>query len=96
MSGFDLQVDHGALDLAGSDVLGTARRIEARFATLESELGGLRGGWTGQARLAYDEAKAVWDRALTEMVSLLTEAGTAVHRANDEYRAADLRGARRF
>ena len=91
-----IRVDHAALDQAAADMAHTVRAIAARLDDLESELAPLRGGWSGQAREAYDVAKRQWDAAMLEMSALLDEAGRAVSRSNAEYRARDLAGAARF
>lgn len=91
-----LHVDHAALAGAAQELVSGARRIGARLEQLEGDLAPLRAGWTGAARGAYDEAKAQWDAAITEMVQLLAQVGHGLEAADAEYRAADLRGAARF
>ncbi|GAB3073145.1 WXG100 family type VII secretion target [Nocardioides zeae] len=94
MSG--IRVNHGSLEAASQDLVSTARDIEGRLDQLESELSPLRSEWEGQAQQAYLTAKAQWDTAIAEMIALLESTGNAVQASNQEYRAADLRGADRF
>ncbi|WP_447644380.1 WXG100 family type VII secretion target [Nocardioides zeae] len=94
MSG--IRVNHGSLEAASQDLVSTARDIEGRLDQLESELSPLRSEWEGQAQQAYLTAKAQWDTAIAEMIALLESTGNAVQSSNQEYRAADLRGADRF
>ncbi|GAB2870708.1 WXG100 family type VII secretion target [Nocardioides pacificus] len=91
-----LNVNHGALDNASQNLIAAARSIEARLNTLEDELRPLRSDWTGSAKIAYDSAKKKWDSAISEMILLLSDTGSMVQTSNDEYRAADQRGANRF
>ena len=65
-------------------------------AELVPELAPLRSDWTGSAQQAYQSAKAKWDAAMLEMKALLAETGTTVSQSNQEYMAADQRGAASF
>lgn len=91
-----LNVDHAALDQASQDVLRAVSAIRAELQGLDQLLQPLREGWTGAAKASYDLAKARWDTAIEEMVILLADSGNSVTAANAEYRATDLRNARRF
>lgn len=96
MSQDGLRVDHAGLETAADDLLVTVREIDDRLRRLAQELAPLRSDWSGQAQRAYHEAQARWDAAILEMRALLEETGRAVRQSNDEYRAADLRGAAAF
>lgn len=91
-----IQVDHGRLDEASRDLVRAAVRIEGRLDQLESELAPLRSSWGGSAQESYVLAQRQWDTAMVEMVALLRDFSTGVTEANEAYRAADLRGSRRF
>ncbi|QBX55188.1 WXG100 family type VII secretion target [Nocardioides seonyuensis] len=91
-----IQVQHGKLETGAADVIRAARDIEARLNTLEDELNPLKSDWHGGAKLAYDDAKKKWDAAMTDMITLLTQAGQGVDTSNAEYKSADSRGAGRF
>lgn len=96
MSFDGIKVDHGKLDTGSGDVIAAAKDIEGRLNILEDELKNLQEDWTGAAREAYREAKATWDKAITDMIILLNQAGQNVDTSNQEYKAADARGAGRF
>ncbi|TIC82530.1 WXG100 family type VII secretion target [Nocardioides sp. GY 10127] len=97
MSDLDgISVDHARLDAGAQDLARAVRDIESRLAQLDADLGALRGAWVGRARLAYDTAKAGWDEQVAGMNDLLARTAGAVAVANEEYRAADLRGAALF
>ena len=91
-----LEVDHGGLDLVADDLRRIVDRIDARMDQLDHELAPLRSDWLGEAQQAYVAAKARWDGAIHEMRDLLRSTALQVAAANDEYRAADARGARSF
>lgn len=96
MSFDGIRVDHGALDQASMDLKSTAKKIETRLDELENQLAPLASDWTGSAKESYRQAKQTWDTAINEMVALLDQVGMAVSSSNDEYKAADARGAGRF
>lgn len=96
MSFDGIRVDHAALSQASQDLVAAAKNIESRLDTLEADLTPLQAGWSGAAKDAYHQAKTQWDKAIEEMTLLLQQVGGAVQQSNDEYRAADLRGAGRF
>ncbi|CAA9372269.1 MAG: protein of unknown function DUF909 [uncultured Nocardioides sp.] len=91
-----IQVQHGKLEMGAADVMQAAKDIENRLDQLESDLNPLSSDWSGNAKLAYRDAKAKWDQAMTEMITLLQQASQGVDSSNAEYRAADQRGAGRF
>lgn len=91
-----IRVNHAGLDQAASDLVQKVKDIDTRMNQLETELSGLRSSWAGNARLAYDSAKATWDRAIEEMRILLQDTGRAVEQSNTDYAAADARGAHAF
>ncbi|PUA82890.1 WXG100 family type VII secretion target [Nocardioides currus] len=96
MSFDGINVQHGKLDQGSADVLTAAKDIQTRLDTLEDELKPLASDWTGAAKEAYREAKATWDKAIADMIALLEQASVNVDTSNQEYKAADARGAGRF
>lgn len=91
-----LRVNHGGLDLAAQDLHRAVQQIDERLDRLEGELSPLRSDWTGRAQEAYERAKRTWDGAIQEMVHLLADTGRTVAASNEDYRAADQRGAAAF
>jgi early secretory antigenic target protein ESAT-6 len=96
MSFDGIKVEHGKLDAGSADVMAAAKDIQSRLDTLEDELKPLASDWTGAAKEAYREAKATWDKAIADMIALLEQASLNVDTSNQEYKAADARGAGRF
>jgi WXG100 family type VII secretion target len=91
-----LKVNHTGLDQTADDLMRIVDAIGGRMQQLDGELGPLRADWIGDAQQAYTVAKQRWDGAIDEMRDLLHATSQQVVRANDEYRAADVRGARSF
>ena len=91
-----IRVNHGALDQAAHDMMQTVKDIDDRMNRLESELGPLRSDWAGHAQQAYTVAKAKWDGAIQDMRNLLNESQLSVQQSNQDYMAADKRGAAQF
>lgn len=96
MSFNGISVQHDKLDTGSSDVMTAATNIQTRLDNLEDELKPLASDWTGAAKEAYREAKETWDRAIADMITLLQQASSNVDTSNQEYKAADQRGAGRF
>ncbi|WP_370249286.1 WXG100 family type VII secretion target [Nocardioides sp.] len=91
-----IRVNHAALEQAAADMTRTVKDIDDRLNRLESELAPLKSDWSGSAQQSYQAAKAKWDQAISEMRDLLTETHQSVSQSNDDYRAADARGAAHF
>jgi early secretory antigenic target protein ESAT-6 len=91
-----LRVNHAGLDTAAQDLSRAVQQIDDRLNRLESELAPLRSDWTGNAQQAYTTAKAKWDGAMQEMKTLLADTSATVTQSNQEYMAADQRGAASF
>ena len=96
MSFDGIKVQHGHLETGAAGVMKAAKDIENRLDQLESDLNPLKADWSGNAKLAYDDAKKKWDAAMIEMTALLEQASRGVDSSNAEYKAADARGAGRF
>lgn len=91
-----IRVVHGSLNQAAADLQQTVKNIDDRLNQLEADLAPLKSDWSGSAQQAYHVAKAKWDKAIEDMKLLLAETGTGVQQSNEDYRAADLRGAAQF
>ncbi|MBF4163545.1 WXG100 family type VII secretion target [Nocardioides acrostichi] len=100
MTSFDdasgIRVNHAGLQAGAQDLTTAVRAIEGRLARLDGELAPLRAQWAGSAQEAYQRAKAQWDQAIAEMKGLLARTSAAVAQADQDYRAADARGAALF
>lgn len=91
-----LRVNHAALNTAAQDMYDTVKKMDERLDRLERELEPLRSQWSGNQQESYRIAKTAWDVSMKEMRDLLDESSRTVYQSNDEYAAADRRGANRF
>lgn len=91
-----LRVNHAGLETAAQDLYQAVKDIDDRMNRLEGELEPLRSSWAGNAQQAYVVAKSKWDQAIQEMATLLADTSRTVSQSNEEYRAADQRGAASF
>lgn len=92
--GQNLLVNHEALQGIGADLQAGAKALEDRLHQLERDLNALT--FEGKAATDYAQAKLAWNQAMEAAKSLLHDVGRAVHTSNDDYLAADIRGAGRF
>ena len=91
-----LVVHHGGMDEMAQHLHAAVNAIDTRMNELERDLAPLHGDWSGNAQRAYHVAKTQWDNAIGQMRGLLDETAAIVVQSNQEYQAADLRGARQF
>jgi len=96
-TGFDgLVVNHGGLNEVGDHLYKMVKDIDDRMNNLERDLAPLQSEWSGNAQAAYNQAKTKWDTAIAEMMQLLSDTSTTVGQSNQDYHAADMRGANSF
>jgi WXG100 family type VII secretion target len=96
-AGFDgLVVNHGGLNEVTDHLYQAVKNIDTRMHNLERDLAPLQSEWSGNAQAAYNQAKTKWDTAIAEMMQLLNDTGTTVGQSNQDYHAADMRGANSF
>jgi early secretory antigenic target protein ESAT-6 len=96
MSMDGIRVNHAGLEAAAQDLKTGVNDIDNRLNQLEQDLAPLRSDWSGQAQASYTQAKAKWDTAIQEMKDLLDQTSQTVTRSNQDYQAADKRGALAF
>lgn len=91
-----IRVNHSALMTGADNMQRTMERINERLNMLESELELLRNDWSGEAQQTYLIAKGKWDTAIEEMQLLLKDTADSVRISQQDYAAADARGAAQF
>jgi WXG100 family type VII secretion target len=92
----DLKVNFSALATASADITAGANQIESRLADMDASLQPLRANWTGEASASYEQAKATWTAAITDMKALLADIGRAVDASGQDYQATERANAARW
>ncbi len=92
----DLKVNFSALSTASPDMMSGANQIEARLAEMDASLQPLRANWSGEAAASYEQAKARWTAAITDMKALLADIGRAVDSSSQDYLATERANAARW
>lgn len=93
-----IKVNSDQLDEVAAQMTIALDEIEKLLDTLESRANQLRGGWTGEAAIAYSIAHANWDASVRELeaiarkVTAITKAGSSRFRSMDSANAAVWRG----
>lgn len=85
-----------AIDVAAGDISTGANGIESKLNDMDSQLQPLQADWTGSASESYQQAKARWEKALTEMKELLVNIGRATTEGNQDYQQTEKANANRF
>jgi 6 kDa early secretory antigenic target len=70
--------------------------IKSQLDQLESEVGKLRAGWSGEAQQSYDQAQAKWTQSITDLNQLLQMIAARTIEIAGTYRDNDARSAQRF
>lgn len=91
-----LRVNHSELEAAAQNMYSTVQKMEETLNNLENDIAPKVATWSGDQQDAYRTSKAAWDYAINELKDLLDQSHQTVYQSNDEYRAADKRGAGRF
>jgi ESAT-6 family protein len=92
----DLRVNHGMLDSTASNLSTRAQEIQAVLDQMDSDLRQLQANWDGEAKQAYEAAKAQWTAGMDGLRALLTRISSSVGEANLDYSTSDKRGASGF
>ncbi|WP_255447129.1 WXG100 family type VII secretion target [Schumannella soli] len=77
-------------------IRGGASGIQSKLDDLDSEVGKLRGSWSGSAQQAYDEAQRKWTQSVNELNSLLQQIAGKTEEIAQQYTQSDNSSAGRF
>lgn len=96
MSRGTLKVNYEAMDGLAAQLLNTAVAVESDLTDMERKLESHMSEWSGDDKIAYQQAKAGWDGAMKQMLADLSDLAKTVGLSKDEYLAAEGQNAKRF
>lgn len=91
-----MSVQVAQLSGSASQIRAGAQGIRAELDRLESEVGKLRGAWSGEAQASYDTAQRKWTQSLAEMQGILERISNSADQIAQNYAMSDARNAGRF
>ena len=74
----------------------TNKKMTTDLEDMIKRVDGMTEAWTGEAKMAYDDAKDVWRSSAAEMAGALAQASAALDAILEHYAQADLRNASSF
>jgi WXG100 family type VII secretion target len=89
MAGDFVKVDFGALADGQAALQSALNGLTSEVSTLQSQLGGSLGDWTGPAQTAYHQAQTIWNNAMADMQATISGLGGVVGTANSNYQSAE-------
>jgi 6 kDa early secretory antigenic target len=92
----NLKVGYEALDSMAAGILNAAAAMDEKLNAMERRMDGRKAEWSGDDSNAYDAARAGWDRAMAEMMTVLQDIARAVNLSREKYQATEAGNARRF
>ena len=92
----NLKVGYEALDSMAAGILNAAGAMDEKLNAMERRMEGRKAEWSGDDSNAYDTARAGWDQAMAEMMTVLQDIAKAENLSKEEYQAAEAGNARRF
>lgn len=85
----EIHVQFESLQSGQEGINKTFQGLTSTLDQLESDLQPMINSWSGAAQEAYLQCKKQWDDAAQALAGVLSNIGTAVGQAHDNYRAAE-------
>ncbi|MBL1068302.1 WXG100 family type VII secretion target [Streptomyces sp. 7-21] len=92
----NINVQYSALDSGAERMNTVAGNLVERLETLQSGLRSVASGWTGEAKLAFEENMRLFTTELDKLRVIQANTATSVSNASAGYAATDRYNARRF
>lgn len=92
-----IKVTGADLEAMATDMTNANNKIKQRLEDMHQNLMKIYGdGWQGDAKAAYDAAKAKWDAQIADMNQIMQDAHNNVLSSKENYAAGDKRAASFF
>lgn len=85
----EIHVQFESLQAGQEGINKTFQGLTSTLDQLESDLQPMINSWSGAAQEAYLQCKKQWDDAAVALAGVLSNIGSAVGQAHDNYRAAE-------
>jgi early secretory antigenic target protein ESAT-6 len=85
----EISVSFESLTTGQDSIKGVYAQLTATLDQLESDLQPMVSSWSGSAQESYVQCKKQWEEAALALSTVLSQIGTAVGTANENYRAAE-------
>jgi|SRR5882757_7657241 len=85
----EIHVNFNSLLQGQAGITQTYGKLTGTLEQLETDLGPMIRTWSGSAQEAYIACKTAWDKAATDLATVLNSIGSSVGDAHDNYRAAE-------
>lgn len=92
----DIRVTHAALEGGAADISSSGQQIRGLLEDLQSNTADLRERFHGEAREAWNSAKASWDQNMNDVDQILMNIEQLVLRTTQDMGSADRRAAGGF
>ncbi|MEW1720768.1 WXG100 family type VII secretion target [Streptomyces sp. NPDC093109] len=89
-------VTYSSLDQAAGSIRDQARKLGMTLDAIKAQIQSVADVWEGEAKQAYHQEQAKWDKDAAEIQANLAKIATAVDDASVAYRSGDKRAAANF
>ena len=89
-------VTYTSLEQAAGDIKKQADKLDGSLKAIQAKIRSVSDLWEGEARTAYNEAQARWDKEAMAIHTALLQIARAVQDAAPAYQAGDKKAAANF
>jgi early secretory antigenic target protein ESAT-6 len=81
----EIHVDFGSLQAGAAGIRTNYSKLTGTLEQLESDLAPMVASWSGAAQESYLQCKKQWEDAATALAQVLSNIGSAVEQAHENY-----------